>query len=82
MSQPQSTDKGGVKVTKPRPDIYTVLLGISLAAILLGILCLALELGRYNWDYKAEAVKLRVQAPAPTPTAPKAFAERTNKLLA
>lgn len=80
MSQPQSTDKGGVKVSKPHPDIYTVLLGISLAAILLGILCLALELGRYNWDYKAEAVRLRAQAPAAA--APTAFAERTNELLA
>ena len=79
LSQPQSTDKGGVKVAKPRPDVYTVLLGIALAAILLGILCLSMELSRYNWDYKADAVKLRAQAPAPT--TPQAFAERTQTLL-
>jgi hypothetical protein len=74
LSQPQSTDKGGVKVAKPRPDVYTVLLGIALAAILLGILCLSLELSRYNWDYKAAAVRV---SQAPTLKAPHLFAERT-----
>ena len=74
LSQPQSTDKGGVKVAKPRPDVYTVLLGIALAAILLGILCLSLELSRYNWDYKAAAVRV---SQTPTLTTPHLFAERT-----
>ena len=79
LSQPQSTDKtGGVKVAKPRPDVYTVLLGISLLAILLAILCLAMELSRYNWDYKANSVR----AQAPAPMTPMAFAERARDLLA
>ena len=78
LSQPQSTDKGGVKVPKPRPDVYTVLLGIALAAILLGILCLSLELSRYNWDYKGNAVRAVQVSP---PVTPKAFAERTHTLL-
>ncbi len=67
MSQLGSTDKGpGIPVAKPRPDIYTVLLGLSLGAILIAIICLVLELGRYNWDYKAESVKLRGVKSTPT----------------
>jgi hypothetical protein len=66
-----------VKVAKPRPDVYTVLLGISLLAILLAILCLAMELSRYNWDYKATSVR----AQAPTPMIPMAFAERSHNML-
>jgi len=79
-----------VAVVKPRPDIYTVLLGISLTAILLGILCLALELSRYNWDYKAEAVRLRAQlspqtAPmdaGPAESGSPAFVQRVSQQLA
>jgi hypothetical protein len=40
-------------VAKPKPDAYTALLGIALGAILVGILCLCLEMSRYDWDYKA-----------------------------
>ncbi|MBI2826770.1 MAG: hypothetical protein HYX69_19020 [Planctomycetia bacterium] len=60
MSQLESTDRGrAVSTAKPKPDIYTVLLGIALGAILLAILCLVLELGRYGWDYSAEKAKFR-----------------------
>ena len=63
MSQLGSSDKGpGIPVPKPKPDIYTVLLGLALTAILIAIICLVLELGRYNWDYKATNVRF---APAP-----------------
>ena len=59
MSQLGSTDRGpGIAVQKPRPDIYTVLLGLALTAILIAIICLVLELGRYGWDYKAASVRL------------------------
>jgi hypothetical protein len=70
MSQLGSTDRGpGIAVQKPRPDIYTVLLGLALTAILLAIICLVLELGRYGWDYKAASVRLSMSAPAvSTPT--------------
>ena len=71
MSQLGSTEKGpGIPVPKPRPDIYTVLLGMSLTAILIAIICLVLELGRYNWDYKATNVRF---APAPMASALPAF---------
>lgn len=41
---------------------YTVMLGISLAAILVGILCLFLELQTYNLDIKAKEAKQKVGA--------------------
>ena len=54
MSRLASTDKTrGVLVAKPKADAYTALLGIALGAILLGILCLCLEMSRYNWNIKA-----------------------------
>jgi hypothetical protein len=65
MSQLGSSDKGpGIPVAKPKPDIYTVLLGLSLTAILIAIICLVLELGRYKWDYKANNVRFSMSAPA------------------
>ena len=58
MSLPDSTDPGrGVVVQKPRANIYTVLLGIALTAILMAILFLCLEMSRYNWDIKAAGAK-------------------------
>jgi hypothetical protein len=64
MSQLGSTDRGpGIPVQKARPDIYTVLLGLSLAAIIIAIIMLVLELGRYGWDYKAASVRLSMAAP-------------------
>jgi hypothetical protein len=65
MSQLGSTDRGpGIPVQKPRPDIYTVLLGLSLLAIIIAIVMLVLELGRYGWDYKAASVRLSMATPA------------------
>lgn len=76
MSQPDltsSTQTGsaggpGVFVQKPKSDIYTVLLGISLAAILMAILCLGLELRANSQD--------RTGAVAPS----SAYALRANAL--
>ncbi|HVU88345.1 MAG TPA: hypothetical protein VHD36_13575 [Pirellulales bacterium] len=65
MSQLGSTERGpGIPVQKPRPDIYTVLLGLSLTAIIIAIIMLVLELGRYGWDYKAASVRLSMASPA------------------
>ncbi len=64
MSQLGSTEHGpGIPVQKPRPDIYTVLLGLALLAIIIAIIMLVLELGRYGWDYKAASVRLSMAAP-------------------
>ncbi|HUY36659.1 MAG TPA: hypothetical protein VMV69_28250 [Pirellulales bacterium] len=54
MSSQNSPDPGrGIVVQKPKADIYTALLGIALVAVLLAIICLWLELSRYQYNYKA-----------------------------
>jgi len=61
VSVADSTDPGrGVYVPKPKADIYTVMLGISLAAILFACILLILELAAFDWDIKAEAARSRV----------------------
>jgi hypothetical protein len=44
-------------------DLYTVMLGCALVAILTAIYCLWLEVGRYRFDVKAREAKQRVSAP-------------------
>jgi hypothetical protein len=43
----------GVIVEKPKANIYTVLLVLSLVAVLIGCLCLYLEMSAYNFEIKA-----------------------------
>jgi hypothetical protein len=57
----------GVVVQKPRFDVYTMMLLIAFFAIVIGIVCLALELNRYQWDTKAPAVPSAMSAPAHLP---------------
>lgn len=58
MSPQDLTDANrGIVVQKPKADIYTWLLLIALFAILLAITCLALELKRYDWDFKAAGAR-------------------------
>lgn len=52
MSPANSGKKSGGPYRKPRADIYTVLLSLVLIALLLGILCLYLELEMYGWQHK------------------------------
>jgi hypothetical protein len=47
---------GGVFVQTPRSDIFVVLLGVSLGAIVLGCLLLLLVLNRYGFSSKATAM--------------------------
>jgi len=44
-----------VLVQAPKSDIYVALLGISLAAIVIGCLLMILLLGRYEWKVKVAA---------------------------
>ncbi len=53
-----------VMVAKPKSDVYVALLGVSLGAILIGMLLLALVLRRY--DFQTQAAW---NTPAPTATA-------------
>jgi hypothetical protein len=67
----------GVLVQAPKSDIYVALLGISLAAILIGCLLMILLLGRYEFKVKVAAADRATTAVslashlvdlAPTPT--------------
>lgn len=42
----RSSDSGA----KAPPDIYVGLLFVSVSALIVGIILLVLELGRYNWQ--------------------------------
>lgn len=53
MSPPASNEGPIGSATKPKSNIYTVLLAISLVLILLSILLLWLEMGTY--EYKKDA---------------------------
>jgi hypothetical protein len=45
----------GVLVQAPKSDVYVILLGVSLAAIVLACLLMALMLNRYGWSVKVSA---------------------------
>jgi hypothetical protein len=45
----------GVLVQAPKSDVYVVLLGVSLGAILIACLLMALMLNRYSWSVKVSA---------------------------
>lgn len=70
MSLPSSTD-GLTPYRKPRPNVYTVLLGIALAALLIGILCLYLEMEAYEWKFKGGP---NVSVPSTSPLGPASMA--------
>ncbi len=58
MSPPDSTSPARSSLApKAKPDIYTVLLAISLAAVLFGCLCLYLEWSAYDRDTGAASAQ-------------------------
>jgi len=62
FQQPQGQQPGGqpgVPVQKPKSNIYTMMLFLSLIALGLAITMLCLEMQKYNWDFKANEVQLR-----------------------
>jgi hypothetical protein len=79
MSQPDSLgNPGGIYEEKPRSNVYTAMLGVSLVAMIIASGLLAQELNKYDFDYKGAAVKsVRIReaselmsAPVATPTEP------------
>lgn len=44
-----------VVIQKPKANIYTALLALSLVAIIIGCICLGAELNAYQWDFKGKA---------------------------
>ena len=53
----------GMSAEKPKSDVYTVMLVIALLAIFSAIALLCSEMGKYEWDFKAQSI----QRPAPMP---------------
>ncbi len=64
----------GVYVPTAKNDIYTALLGLALAAMIIG--CVLLVLILRNYDFKT-----KVSAPIPPPAAPAAPAAIPEKLV-
>jgi hypothetical protein len=54
----------GVVIQSPKSDIFVVMLGIALGAILLGCLLMTLVLSRYGFSTKVSAVSTPSQAAA------------------
>lgn len=52
-------------VPQAKNDTYTGLLAISLAAILIAIVCLLLELRLFDWDYLAKDARAAVTVSEP-----------------
>jgi hypothetical protein len=58
VSLPDLTDPSrGLVAPKPKADIYTWLLLVALVAIIMACTYLAMELNRYNWDFKAAGAR-------------------------
>ena len=55
MSSRKSSSKPGGPYRKPQADIYTVMLVLALVAIIVGIVCLYLEMEAYHFKLKAAA---------------------------
>lgn len=82
MSAADSTDAGrGVYVPKPKADIYTVMLSISLGAIVFAIILLILELTAFDWDIKGEGARLSMNGPN-TPATQYASVVNGSELIA
>jgi hypothetical protein len=65
-------EKPGLLAKLADASPYTVMLGLTLVALFLGILALAFELGSYKWDTKAEEARQRTSM---TPVAAPAVVE-------
>jgi hypothetical protein len=54
VSQLDSTNEpGGIYEERPRSNIYTAMLGVAFVALCFACTMLAMELGEYDWDWKA-----------------------------
>jgi outer membrane biosynthesis protein TonB len=60
-----ASKSSGLMLKLSKSDPFTVMLGISLAALLIAILCCAVELFRYNLDTSAKEAKMKTVMTAP-----------------
>jgi len=61
-TNPTRSKQGG-PYRKPRADLYTMLLLISLVALILGIVCLYAEMESYKWEFKGGPTVTSMAAP-------------------
>lgn len=54
MSSLASTPSKGGPYRKPRADVFTFLLVLSLIAVSLGTVCLYFEMKRFNFDFRKD----------------------------
>ena len=62
---PLDSNNPGVVVQKPKSDVYTTMLFLSLIAIVIACLCLWLEMRSYNMDIKAAEGRVTAMLPLP-----------------
>ena len=79
MSPRKSSSRPGGPYRKPQADIYTVLLAIALVALIIGIICLCLEMNLYEFKLKGGPT---VSAAAPPSTVVAKPWMRTGRLTA
>jgi hypothetical protein len=73
VSLPDLTDAAagrGVVVQKAKSDIYTVMLGVALTAIIIACILLWLEWKRYDYDMNASSHKATAAVSWPRQIAP------------
>jgi len=70
VSPQRSSSKTAGPFRKPRADLYTALLAIALVALLLGILCLYLEMKQYDFKFKGGPPAPTFKGGPPAPTVP------------
>lgn len=56
------------KIGKASP--YTVMLGLSIIALVIAVVCLVMELAQFNYDFKAQEIKQRAALTAPLHSVP------------
>lgn len=59
MSRLDSTDRPAAVSTKWKPDIYFMMLVLSFLALVIGSICLFLEVKSYDLDIKAKGAQVR-----------------------
>ncbi|GAB4140219.1 hypothetical protein [Thermopirellula anaerolimosa] len=71
---PQGSAEAAEKPRRPglfaqlkQTSIFTVMLGLSLLALTIAVVVLAIELSRYQWDTRARSVRGSVMAPVVYP---------------
>ena len=74
-----TVESGGVVVEKPGWSVYTTMLLISMLALILGCICLYVEMESYHWDMKAK--KARAESTWQQPAVELVISPETNQAI-